>query len=397
MTTPRRPSGARRLTPVQPWPTIGSPDEHVRVEQVRLLYRQAPASQVIALLVAALLAAALWRVTAPGRLVVWLAVLVPVSLARMALVYAYRRRQPQPAQMIVWEWRFVITLVAVSLAWGVGGWWIMSPDSLAHQALVYFFLIGVSGGAVASYGAHPPATRVTISCIMLPATIWFALQNVLELRVMAAGGVMYFVAALRATELLSRFLHRSFQLTWEVQAAHTLAQKLARTDELTGLDNRRAFTEAGRRAIDQARRYNRPLSLIMFDIDAFKGINDTYGHVAGDLVLQEVGDAVRRSARAADVAGRLGGEEFGLLLPETGIADAVALAERLRADLAALAVPYDGRAISFTCSFGVTGWRDGIDRFDALLDEADKALYRAKRQGRNRVSRETESMRDAPP
>lgn len=388
METPRRRS-LPRLTPVAPWPAVGSVDEYVRTEQVRLVYRQAVIAQVIVLMVAALVAAALWRVSDHGRLVGWLAVLVPVTLARSALVLAYRRRNPERPDTIAWEWRFLISLTASSLAWGVGGLWIMPPDSLAHQALIYFFLIGIAGGAVASYAAHRPATVAAIAALMVPVTLWFALQHGLEQRAMAIGGLFYLGISFRATREFGSFLRRTFELTWELQQAHALAHKLARTDDLTGLDNRRAFTEAGRRALDQARRYERPLALIMFDIDHFKRINDSYGHAAGDQVLQTVAAVMRRQARAADITGRLGGEEFALLLPETAVPDAVAFAERLRGELAATSVPHDGGGIAFTCSFGVAALDRETTNLDALLSFADKALYRAKGQGRNRVSKET--------
>jgi diguanylate cyclase (GGDEF)-like protein len=269
---------------------------------------------------------------------------------------------------------------------------IMPPDSLAHQAIVYFFLTGVAGGNLALYSAHATACTVAITCLLAPSTIWFAAHNVWELRGMAAGGLIYLGASIRSIRAYGSFLRRTFQLSWELQQANTLAQKLARTDELTGLNNRRAFIEMGRRAMDQARRYQRPLSLVMFDIDHFKDINDTHGHAAGDHVLEAVGEAIRRRARAADILGRIGGEEFAVLLPETTGAEAVILAERLRHDIAAVNVAYEGSSITFTCSFGVAAQGEEILVLDTLLSVADQALYRAKRQGRNRVSRDERAI-----
>lgn len=386
-TPPSRPSGARRLTPIAPWPAAGTVDEHIRAETVRAIFQQALLAPILTLLVAALVGAALWRTNAHGPLFAWLAVIAVLSLTRLGLVIAYRRRAPVPIEMIVWERAFVFTLVGISFAWGVGGWLIM-PDSLAHQALIYFFLIGIAGAAVASYSAHPTACLLCILCLMVPVTVWFAAQDVVELRVMAAAGAMYLVASIRATRNYGVFWRRTFRLSWELQQAHLLAHKLSRTDELTGLNNRRAFTELGGRALEQSRRYNRPLALIMFDIDHFKTINDTHGHAAGDRVLQAVATAIARTARIPDIAGRLGGEEFALLLPETSGREAASLAERLRADLSALRVPYDRATITFTCSFGVAARGTDVAVLDTLLSRADEALYRAKRQGRDRVSSE---------
>jgi diguanylate cyclase (GGDEF)-like protein len=377
---------------VAPWPALGSVAEHVRAEQVRLVFEQALVAQVIGVAVGAMLCAALWSVGHHTRLIVWFSVLAVVSAVRFSLVLTYRARQPTPSQMIAWEQRFLLSLTAISLVWGAGGVLIMPSESLAHQALVYFFLIGIAGGVVASYAAHARASITAITCLMVPATIWFALHNVLELRVMAAGGLIYLATSYRATRAFGAFLHRTFQLSWELQQANALAQKLARTDELTGLNNRRAFTELGRRAMDQARRYNRPLALIMFDIDLFKQINDAHGHAAGDKVLQVVADAARSRARAADILGRLGGEEFAALLPETTGPDAIKLAERLRQDLSSLHVLHEGHTITFSCSFGVAARGEEIVVLDTLLRQADQALYRAKRQGRNRVSRDERAI-----
>lgn len=179
--------------------------------------------------------------------------------------------------MPAWERRFVVSLIVTGVVWGLGGLVIMPADSL-HQAIVYFFLMGMAGGAVATYSAHASCTYITISSLLLPSTAWFVFQDDVVLRAMAAAGLVYVGAAYRATRTLSFFLHRTFQLSHELQIANEKAEHLARTDSLTGMRNRRAFYEQGERALDQARRYGRPLSLIMLDIDHFKAINDTWGH-----------------------------------------------------------------------------------------------------------------------
>jgi diguanylate cyclase (GGDEF)-like protein len=306
----------------------------------------------------------------------------------MALSIAFRRADPPPDRMLPWERAFIASLAAICLAWGLGGWWIMPPQSLVHQAIVYFFLMGVAGGAVATYSAHTAASAVAVCVLMVPATVAFALEPVPELRAMAAGGILYLGAALRSTRTFGFFLRRTFQLSYDLHRAYGRAQELARTDELTGLANRRAFLEHGRAALDQARRYGRALALVMVDIDHFKRINDTHGHAVGDAVLREVAATLRRAARVADIPGRLGGEEFAVLLPETGGSAATALAERLRSDVAALSVPASAGAIRLTCSFGVSEASRETPHLDTLLDAADRALYRAKANGRDRVEHE---------
>lgn len=157
----------------------------------------------------------------------------------------------------------------------------------------------------------------------------------------------------------------------------------ASTDPLTGLANRRAFEQEVTRRCAEAVRYGNPVSLLMLDIDRFKAINDTYGHAAGDEVLVRVADALRRCAREADLPIRLGGEEFGILLPVTPMDGARIFAERVREAIAAERVLTAGQAIAFTASIGVAQYLRSEDH-PAWAQRADAALYAAKRGGRNR-------------
>jgi len=303
----------------------------------------------------------------------------------MGLAIAFRRRAPPPESMQGWELAFLLSLAIVSLAWGVGGWAVMPRDSVLHQAVVYFFLMGIAGGAVASYSAHAAASAISMCALMVPATIAFALQDAAELRALAVGGVLYLAAAIRSTRTFGFFMRRTFQLSFELQQAYGRAREQARTDDLTRLANRRAFVEQGRNAMEQSRRYDRPLSLVMFDIDHFKQINDTRGHAAGDEVLRKVAALAAGVARASDTAGRLGGEEFGVLLPETTLADATSFAERLRQGVAAQVISFEGVEMHVSCSFGVADAGPQTTTLDGLMGRADDALYQAKEQGRNRV------------
>jgi len=161
-------------------------------------------------------------------------------------------------------------------------------------------------------------------------------------------------------------------------------EALARTDVLTGLPNRRAFFERAELELRRRQRHGAPLSLIAIDIDYFKLINDRYGHESGDRVLQIFAEETRRQLRDVDMPARLGGEEFLILLPDTGIERAEVVAERLREALAALAIERSGHTIRFTVSLGLTGAQDD-EALDALIRRADTALYEAKTAGRNRV------------
>ena len=163
-------------------------------------------------------------------------------------------------------------------------------------------------------------------------------------------------------------------------------QELATRDDLTGLGNRRYLIGRGTELVKLAQRHKRPLSVLMLDLDHFKAVNDRHGHAAGDDVLRFMGAAVALQLRATDVAGRTGGEEFALVLPETGLEDALATAERVRLAVAQTPVPTNEspQPIPVTVSIGVAALEPG-STLDDLLSRADEALYAAKRSGRNRV------------
>jgi diguanylate cyclase (GGDEF)-like protein/PAS domain S-box-containing protein len=160
----------------------------------------------------------------------------------------------------------------------------------------------------------------------------------------------------------------------------------ARVDALTGVANRRHFMDEAEQGIALSRRYGHVLSLLMLDIDRFKLVNDTYGHHVGDIVLQALAEVCRRELRDVDVFGRIGGEEFAVLLPETGAERALRVAERLRQAVAAAAVRVEERSnVRFTVSIGVATLTDADGCVDTLLQRADQALYEAKESGRNAV------------
>jgi diguanylate cyclase (GGDEF)-like protein len=161
--------------------------------------------------------------------------------------------------------------------------------------------------------------------------------------------------------------------------------RLATTDPLTGASNRRSFMERCQAEVARARRYNRATSVLMIDVDHFKSVNDTYGHAAGDEVLSAVGDALRLSLRQIDIWGRLGGEEFAVLLVETPLSGAAIVAERIREWFAAMTVQCGGQAIKFTVSIGCTALKQEDRGIEDALRVADQLMYQAKQTGRNRV------------
>jgi len=163
-------------------------------------------------------------------------------------------------------------------------------------------------------------------------------------------------------------------------------EDLSHRDGLTGLDNYREFRRQLGEEAQRSLRYGRPFSLLMLDLDHFKQVNDTYGHLAGDEALRSLAGLIRREVRPVDRIARYGGEEFVIILPETATAGALATAERIRDIVATRPIPVNGdREVTLTVSIGVVTYPDDADTEETLVGAADQALYVAKNGGRNRV------------
>jgi diguanylate cyclase (GGDEF)-like protein len=182
-------------------------------------------------------------------------------------------------------------------------------------------------------------------------------------------------------------VRRAERLAAELKYTSEKLRHAAYHDSLTGLYNREYFQEAIDREILRGQRYQHPLSLILFDIDQFKVINDTHGHHCGDMVLKQLGHMVLQGTRRTDMVVRYGGEEFAILLPETNLSNAVLKAEACRTLVGAHEFDADGHVLRLTISAGVAACTPTNDMTaDDLIRAADLALYRSKRQGRNRIT-----------
>jgi diguanylate cyclase (GGDEF)-like protein len=186
--------------------------------------------------------------------------------------------------------------------------------------------------------------------------------------------------------LRCRAMLRIHQLTEQLHAANRRLRMLARTDELTHVRNRRGLRAALAREFRRAERYGGALTVMVFDVDRFKAVNDDHGHSVGDRVLYAVAQSLKRGVREVDVVGRSGGEEFIVVAPETPARDALLVAERLRREVALRAVTTPrGHEVRVTVSCGMATLSDvGARTIDELIDQADAALYRAKAHGRDR-------------
>jgi diguanylate cyclase (GGDEF)-like protein len=173
--------------------------------------------------------------------------------------------------------------------------------------------------------------------------------------------------------------------TEELEQARDRAELLARTDSLTNMLNRRAFFECGSIEIERSLRYKSSLSVMMIDLDHFKSVNDKYGHAAGDNTLLSVANTLKAMIRNVDIIGRVGGEEFAVIIPHADLSIATELAQRLRLGIEKAEIMIDDQSLNITACFGVTSINVKSESLDDALKRADKALYLAKENGRNRV------------
>ncbi|MBF0241832.1 MAG: diguanylate cyclase [Desulfamplus sp.] len=239
-----------------------------------------------------------------------------------------------------------------------------------------------------------------------------------KIKAFEMGAVDYITKPFHAEEILARVnTHLTLRKTQKqledeiekrkaseeaLRAVSIKYQKMATQDYLTGVSNRRHFMERAEEELNRAKRYSRPLTFLMMDIDHFKKINDTYGHQAGDYILKQVSTTCLDNLRLNDIFGRIGGEEFCALLPETSYNDAMVVAERIRKSIEGASWQFDNSVISCTMSIGMSGFNisssnlvgqslkeeesrlDG-QSIDQLIKQADEALYLAKSSGRNQV------------
>jgi two-component system, cell cycle response regulator len=203
-----------------------------------------------------------------------------------------------------------------------------------------------------------------------------------------AGADDYLLKPFDSNEMLARVGVGRRLINLHRQLEHQSAQlgEAARTDSLTGLPNRRAIEEWASKQLKGASRHGFPLWVVLGDLDSFKNINDTFGHEAGDTVLRTFAATLKQQTRGSDMCGRLGGDEFLLVISHVKAESIELTINRFRENFSALSFPFIGQSVSVTATFGVAGSESGdLNEFEALVRKADEMLYEAKRAGRNCV------------
>ena len=354
----------------------------VRADTLALLFQQSFLALFQSLAIAVIMCWTLWGRVDSFKLLTWLGLLGASAVIRLVMFLLYFRAKPVGPAILAWEWPYTATMLLSTTIWGLGVLWLMPPGEAVEQFVILFFVAGLVGGSMTAYSAHRGMTIAVMMSILLPSTVWLFLQPGHLALGLGVAAVTFMVGAVRGTGVLSSAMQRSLLLSYQLRHANQIADRMARTDELTGINNRRAFMELGEQITRLCQRQGRPLSALLIDVDHFKQINDTHGHGAGDLVLQRVGALLTQQFRAADVCGRVGGEEFAVLLSDTDAATATAVAEKLRLAVASASMQWHAHTLRITISVGVATHNTHLG---TLLHQADTAMYLAKAGGRNRV------------
>lgn len=355
----------------------------VRADLLSLLFRQSFLSAIGSMLGALMLCWLCRDRVDSTILLTWLAALGVSTLIRLGMLIAYFRTPEVSRTPKYWEPRYWLTLILSAAIWGSGALAIMIPGDLVTRALVLLFAVGMSVSAVSCYSSYRSMTLVSMTLVLLPSTLWLLLQPHETQVGMAIASLVFAYFVISATRKLSDAMEKAYRLTREMEYAHRIAHHAAQTDELTGLKNRRAFFHDTAHSFEYCKLSRLPLCAVMLDLDHFKRVNDTYGHQAGDRVLQMIGAVISQSVRDVDVCGRLGGEEFALLLTNASYETARATAEQLRLAIANI----DCHGIGgLTASLGIAALNEDDQDVHALLARADKALFKAKALGRNQMA-----------
>lgn len=305
-------------------------------------------------------------------------------LSRLLHLLVYKKRLPIPLPLLH-HW-LVYTILLAGLHWGLLTLWTLSHD--AYREISIFLLLTAASLGIAGTITLGISRRIGLVyplVILLPVIYGLLLRGAVEdilLSVMAALALVYaYVASRTASQDYWRAIDNQALLE---ERARQL-EKLSITDQLTQLNNRAYFDRRYAEEWKRCQRLGSALSLLILDLDHFKNLNDSHGHVFGDLCLQKVGEVLQATRhRESDVIARYGGEEFVILLADTEEACVESIAERFRLAIAGIELDFEGHAVALSCSIGGSSiYPDRALAADLLLKQADIALYRAKDGGRN--------------
>ena len=308
------------------------------------------------------------------------------NITAVALMWSAARQFDGQPVRIRWVFGGALAMIAASL---ISGYHVDPNLGFAAGALLTGGFLAATAFEIWRGREEPLISRWPAIVLLLISAAVFVVR--IPLTVAAPIGVdgsmlkSSWLAASLLTTLVCEIAIAFLVIAMAKERVELRHKRAARIDPLTGLGNRRSFTSLARRRIRRERDEGTPIAMLIFDLDNFKRVNDRFGHAIGDRVLQLFAAAAHQSLRPTDIVGRLGGEEFAVLLSVANIDDAVAAAERVRVAFASAARTVDQMLVGATVSAGVALAQQGHEELPKLLGRADEALYQAKAHGRNRV------------
>ena len=364
---------------------LSDKQQHIRIEKIKLLYQHSAVPIILSAVVSLFLVAALWHSANRQYLLVWLTVTLSLTFARALLLRMFKLSNPQGEAVLNWEKPYSVSLMIVFLLWSLGLIWIMPRDNLSAVFILNTFSIGLAGAAISWYSPLRYLQMATISLALVPMIIVLLTFGRQETFWVGIAGCCMYISCMATSVMLQKTFNGNLELAYDLEQAKKQAENLARTDALTGLNNRRAFFDKAEPLFAYCKRNQQPISALMLDVDHFKNINDSYGHAAGDIALRNLAQLIKTHLRDSDIPCRFGGEEFVVLLPNTNVTEATEMANLLKKRMMENTIALvDNDALSLTASFGIAEYGETVED---LLNHADKAMYAAKNSGRNHVMR----------
>ncbi len=357
----------------------------IQAEQVKWLYTYGHLNFITSVITAGVLTVLLWGVNRPAALISWLLVVLAVSVGRYYLNLRFHKSGPDAEEMPRWGTRYIAGVVLAGLAWGCAGAFLFPAGSLQHQVFVAFALAGIAASTLSVLSA----LRLGFLLFAMPAMLPLLYRLVLQGDYTSFALALLILLFLLGLTVAARQTHDAIENVLKLQLENLeLTRELqyeATHDSLMGLVNQREFKRRFERMSASAKANGTPYALVFLDLDYFKQVNDTAGHMAGDKLLREIGRLMKTKVRSRDTLARIGGDEFALLLERCSKDQAVRIAEMLHRTVNTFRLNYEGKDYGVGVSIGITYTSDGSDSPSSMLKAADKACYASKEGGRNRI------------
>ena len=358
-------------------------------EALRLLYASLPVTTLISVVLGFTLVMILSEQIPRTSLFVWFILLIAVSLLRFVAYYCFRHLQQEHPRHYLWGFR--LGVLFSGLLWGWSGYIVIEQADVIYQVYISFILAGVVAGATSSLSADKYSVVIFIITVLVPhITYYFLIGN--ETSIGMAIGLIVFTAFMLFTARVHGInFFENYQLRLQAVESEKAIKHFAYHDWLTDLPNRLLFNDRLKQSLITAKRNSRILGVMFIDLDGFKGVNDTYGHDAGDELLKMVAEKVRLALRQSDTLSRIGGDEFLVLLPEVVSTAAVIDVAKKIALIIDKPFQLDDAVLDISASIGVAIYPEHGKDGREILKNADIAMYRAKELGKNNVQLYTET------